>query len=119
MPVRAPQFAARVLKPPSAHIAPDAPPRPPHTTREGYEEGLSTTHKAAPAAEFLTSPNPVEMLGRLTALHLDGPLVSAAAGAAGEGRAAFEALCAGVKAHPATNGEVKALLGDLQARLGF
>lgn len=41
--------------------------------REGYEEGLSTTHKPASAALFVTSINPVEELGKYTTLTLDGP----------------------------------------------
>lgn len=32
--------------------------------REGYEDGLSSTHKAAPAVAFVTSEEPVEMLGK-------------------------------------------------------
>lgn len=32
--------------------------------RDGYEEGLSTTHKAASAAAFIASEQPVEMLGQ-------------------------------------------------------
>jgi 23S rRNA U2552 (ribose-2'-O)-methylase RlmE/FtsJ len=40
--------------------------------REGYEEGLSTTHRPAPAAAFVASDAPVEMLGRFTRLDLGG-----------------------------------------------
>ena len=32
--------------------------------REGYEDGLSSTHKAAPAVAFVASEEPVEMLGK-------------------------------------------------------
>lgn len=32
--------------------------------REGYEEGLSSTHKAASMAAFIASETPVEMLGQ-------------------------------------------------------
>ncbi len=32
--------------------------------REGYEDGLSSTHKAMSAAAFVASEEPVEMLGR-------------------------------------------------------
>ena len=32
--------------------------------RDGYEEGLSTTHRATPAAAFVLSEAPVEMLGQ-------------------------------------------------------
>lgn len=43
--------------------------------REGYEEGAATTHRAAPAAAFIASAAPVEMLGQFSqcapgALHL-------------------------------------------------
>eukprot|EP00798_Chlamydomonas_sp_ICE-L_P025161 gene25161-10792_t len=41
--------------------------------REGYEEGLSTSHKVASALSFLVSDSPVEMLGNCTLLALDGP----------------------------------------------
>jgi AdoMet-dependent rRNA methyltransferase SPB1 len=47
--------------------------------REGYEDGLSTTHRPAPAAAFIASDAPVEMLGRFTRLELGG-----GAGGAGE-----------------------------------
>lgn len=41
--------------------------------REGYEDGLSTTHKSSSAAGFLASDTPVEMLGGVTQLAIDGP----------------------------------------------
>jgi AdoMet-dependent rRNA methyltransferase SPB1 len=41
--------------------------------REGYEDGLSTTHKAAAALAFVISDSPVEMLGQYTQLALEGP----------------------------------------------
>ncbi len=34
--------------------------------REGYEEGVATTHRAAPAAAFVASATPVEMLGQFS-----------------------------------------------------
>jgi hypothetical protein len=34
--------------------------------RDGYEEGLSTLHRATPAAAFLASEQPVEMLGQFS-----------------------------------------------------
>ena len=34
--------------------------------REGYEEGLSTTHKELSAAAFIASDKPVELLGQYT-----------------------------------------------------
>ena len=34
--------------------------------REGYEEGAATTHRAAPAAAFIASATPVEMLGQFS-----------------------------------------------------
>jgi Domain of unknown function (DUF3381) len=34
--------------------------------RDGYEEGLSTTHRSSSAAAFVLSDSPVEMLGRFT-----------------------------------------------------
>lgn len=34
--------------------------------RQGYEEGISTSHRTAPATSFVLSEAPVEMLGRFT-----------------------------------------------------
>ncbi len=34
--------------------------------RSGYEEGVSLSHRPAPAAAFILSENPVEMLARFT-----------------------------------------------------
>ena len=34
--------------------------------RQGYEEGISTTRRTAPATSFVLSEAPVEMLGRFT-----------------------------------------------------
>jgi AdoMet-dependent rRNA methyltransferase SPB1 len=147
--------------------------------REGYEEGLSTTHRPAPAAAFLASDAPVEMLGRFTRLELvfgggasasgkkaaadDGEgarmlaavssasasgkgaggdqddedatpsafpelerLAKAAASgkeqddddddeaAAASAAAALAQLAAAVRAHPATDAEIRALCADLQ-----
>ena len=41
--------------------------------REGYAEGLSTTHKALSAAAFVASDKPVDLLGQYTAIALEGP----------------------------------------------
>lgn len=40
--------------------------------REGYDDGLSSSHKAVPAAAFLMSDTPVEMLGQTTQLLITG-----------------------------------------------
>lgn len=40
--------------------------------REGYDDGLSSSHKAAAAAAFIMSDTPVEMLGQATQLVLAG-----------------------------------------------
>ena len=40
--------------------------------REGYEDGLSSSHKATSAVSFITSESPVEMLGQFTKITLDG-----------------------------------------------
>jgi hypothetical protein len=50
-------------------------PPPPNSTssREGYADGLSSTHRALPASAFLLSDAPVEMLGAATRLVLLGP----------------------------------------------
>lgn len=41
--------------------------------REGYEEGLSTTHKVLSAAAFIAGDSPIEQLGQFTAIALEGP----------------------------------------------
>ena len=45
----------------------------PPARREGYEEGISTTHKVLPAAAFIAGDSPVEMLGQYTAIAIEGP----------------------------------------------
>ena len=44
-----------------------------HPCREGYEEGLSTTHKVLSAAAFIAGDSPIEMLGQFTAIAVEGP----------------------------------------------
>ncbi|KAF5833809.1 FtsJ-like methyltransferase-domain-containing protein [Dunaliella salina] len=44
-----------------------------HRHRSGYEDGLSTMHKVVPALGFLAASAPVEMLGQVTQIALDGP----------------------------------------------
>ena len=41
--------------------------------REGYEDGLSSSHKMTSALSFILTDSPVEMLGQYTRLVLDGP----------------------------------------------
>ena len=41
--------------------------------REGYEAGLSTTHRAASALAFIMSDTPVEMLGQYSRCALQSP----------------------------------------------
>ena len=41
--------------------------------REGYEAGLSTTHRAASALAFIMSDAPVEMLGQYSRCGLEIP----------------------------------------------
>ena len=40
--------------------------------REGYEDGLSTTHKGLAALAFVRADNPIEVLGSCTRLVLEG-----------------------------------------------
>ncbi len=78
-PCRPPSHASNHTSPPT--LTP--PPSP-----SSYEDGLSSSHRAASALEFVASDTPVEMLGRFTRLELDGPgsWVPAEVGAArGEG----------------------------------
>ena len=41
--------------------------------REGYAEGLSTTHKALTAGAFIAGDNPIELLGQYTTISVEGP----------------------------------------------
>lgn len=82
--------------------------------REGYQEGLSTSHKSLSALGFLVSDTPVEVLGQFTQISLNGPPSWVAVdGLEGEADAVKE-LAAVIRSHEATNPEVKELCGDLQ-----
>ncbi|PSC71474.1 rRNA methyltransferase [Micractinium conductrix] len=78
--------------------------------REGYAEGLSTTHKVLSAAAFIAGDAPVEMLGQYTTIAIEGP--TSEADVAGVDDAAE--LAAFVRGHEATTAEVKLLCKDLQ-----
>lgn len=78
--------------------------------REGYEDGISTTHKVLSAAAFIAGESPIEMLGQYTAIAIEGP--NSEGGVAGVEDAAE--LAAFVRGHAATDAEVKALCKDLQ-----
>ncbi len=41
--------------------------------REGYEDGISTTHKVLSAAAFIAGDSPIEMLGQYTTIAIEGP----------------------------------------------
>lgn len=41
--------------------------------REGYEDGIATTHRSMPAAAFVCGASPVTALGAATKIALDGP----------------------------------------------
>ncbi|KAJ9518925.1 hypothetical protein QJQ45_026217 [Haematococcus lacustris] len=88
--------------------------------REGYEEGLSTSHKVASAVAFLITDTPVEVLGKVTRIALEGPdswapLPDASSAALPEG-ADLKELADAVRRSAATTPEVRALCGDLQGR---
>ncbi|KAG2453439.1 hypothetical protein HYH02_001662 [Chlamydomonas schloesseri] len=83
--------------------------------REGYEEGFSTSQRIASALAFLVSDTPVEMLGSFTEMSLEGPHSWVVAeGVLGEGAAEPKELAAKIRAHPATNAEIRTLCKDLQ-----
>eukprot|EP00891_Asterochloris_glomerata_P005220 jgi/Astpho2/5220/fgenesh1_pm.00074_%23_11_t len=77
--------------------------------REGYEEGLSSTYRPLPAAAFITSDKPVELLGLHSRFVLQG-----AGAAPAEDVESGAALAAYVQAHPATSAEIRRLCQDLQ-----
>ncbi|KAL4457861.1 hypothetical protein ABPG75_012726 [Micractinium tetrahymenae] len=78
--------------------------------REGYEDGISTTHKVLPAAAFIAGDSPIEMLGQFTAIAIEGP--NSEGEVAGVEDAAE--LAQFVRGHAATDAEVKTLCKDLQ-----
>ena len=80
--------------------------------REGYEEGISTSHRPMSAVEFLVSTTPVELLGRATKFELEGPGAEVV-GEGGEGLN-VKAIAEGIRGSVATHGEVRHLCGDLQ-----
>jgi hypothetical protein len=92
------------------------------TCREGYEEGLSTSHKPVSAVEFLLSDAPVELLGRATKFELEGPRSEQVSGGDQEAGSIsskgldLPALAAAVREAVGKDPEIKALCGDLQVR---
>jgi len=84
--------------------------------REGYEEGISTTHKELGADEFIRGDGAVEMLGKFTK-------ISFGAGSTGTGTAADDeegedeeaaVIRSVLEAHKATTSEIRSLCADLQ-----
>lgn len=103
---------------PAALLGPKGAKRSRH--RSGYDDGASTLRRTAPAASFVRSARPVEVLGRYNALVVDGAGArgepsDVASGAPGPGSAsaASAADAAAVAAHPATTREVRLLAADL------
>ncbi|KAG2498835.1 hypothetical protein HYH03_003028 [Edaphochlamys debaryana] len=82
--------------------------------REGYEEGATNSRRVASALGFLVSDTPVEMLGQFTELALDGGDSWQPVEGLGEGAAEPKELAAKIRAHEATNAEVRTLCKDLQ-----
>ncbi|CAL8471869.1 g11411 [Coccomyxa elongata] len=78
--------------------------------REGYEDGLSTMHKATTAAAFIASEEPVEMLGNYSRFELEGSNSEAPV----EGVEDPVAMAVFVRFHPSTTAEIRALCNDLQ-----
>eukprot|EP00889_Picochlorum_renovo_P008697 jgi/Picre1/35727/NNA_003187.t1 len=68
--------------------------------REGYEDGISTTHKEILASDFIQQDNPVEMLGRYTTISFV--------------KAGDEEMQDFVLQHAVTTQEIKTLCSDLQ-----
>lgn len=88
--------------------------------RSGYDDGAVTLRRTAPAAAFVRSAKPVDVLGRYNAFVLEGPgstgeASDVASGAPGPGSApaASDADAAAVASHPATTREVALLAADL------
>lgn len=82
--------------------------------REGYAEGLSTSHKALSALGFVASDTPVEVLGQFTQIALNGPPSWVAVEGLDADVDAVKELAAVIRGHEATSAEVRELCGDLQ-----
>lgn len=68
--------------------------------REGYEDGISTTHKEINSVDFIQQDNPVELLGKFTKINFD--------------KSGDDEIQALVKTHNATTAEIRTLCEDLQ-----
>ncbi|KAG9130405.1 hypothetical protein Leryth_004361 [Lithospermum erythrorhizon] len=64
--------------------------------RDGYEDGISTLHKACTAAEFVFSDSPLDILGSVTCINFG------------------DSASLPIKDHSSTTEEVKALCDDLR-----
>lgn len=87
--------------------------------RTGYEDGISSSHKALPATAFILSDNPVPLLGVATSFVLDGEAseVVLQEGADSEdvvGALGFAALAARIRQSKYTTPEIKSACADLQ-----
>ncbi len=83
--------------------------------REGYDEGLSSSHKTVSALAFIATDSPVEMLGQYTQMVLEGPAaLTVPEGVAGLEDEDRSELAAKIRSHPATDREMKELCKDLQ-----
>eukprot|EP00884_Botryococcus_braunii_P011521 jgi/Botrbrau1/2036/Bobra.0047s0016.1 len=76
--------------------------------RQGYEDGLSTTHRAMSAAAFVIAENPIELLGKCTRIDFCGRDSEIVPGSDNPAE-----LVAYVRHHKATTQEVQALAADL------
>ena len=65
--------------------------------REGYEAGLSSTHRAASALAFIMSDAPVEMLGQYSRCALQSPAEAASAHVKGSGACLIPPLCPSIR----------------------
>ncbi len=85
--------------------------------REGYDEGISSSHKTVSGLAFIATDSPVEMLGQYTQMVLEGPgALAVPEGVEGLEHEDKAELAAKVRSHPATDREVKELCKDLQVR---
>ena len=84
--------------------------------RGGYDDGARVLRRIAPAAAFIAAVNPVEVLGRYTALVVDGTVTVGAPSDEGQPGAVAPvdaAAAAAVATHPATTATVRELCADL------
>lgn len=83
--------------------------------RDGYADGVSTSHAVTSAAAFILSESPIEMLGQFTKFQLEAPgAATPSTGVTPADSPPVAEISAAIRQHPSTTSEIRALCDDLQ-----